>query len=228
MEFWEKPHARKTRTAFDAGAVRTKTDHWTMTPQQVADLQRKYADPVWGEVGTWDIFTQLGRVIDPTDRQLYCVSQLVHTYQVYQAMKADGVKDEVYLVTGLVHDLGKLLILAGERPEFVACDNGVIEGPAPECGLHNCVLHWNHDDFGYDRLKHLLPDDMAWLVKYHSINGEQARPFMCKKDRALADRLLADFKKYDKLTKSVFDLPKVDDDEVRRLLEKHVGPKIVL
>ena len=96
--------------------------------EQVTALRAKYARPVFGLVNTWDLLEQLGGCVDPADPVLYGASQQLHALQVLTAMEADGVKDPVLLAAALIHDVGKLLLLAGEAPENVVGPTAPIVG----------------------------------------------------------------------------------------------------
>ncbi len=209
---------------FDANAKIIKIAHWSQKPDQVKELNEKYKTPVFGMIEPWTILEKLALCIDPTDRELYGVSQWVHTWQVIEAMEKDGVTDEEFLLAGLIHDIGKTLLLTGEKPENIVCDNGVIESRGP--GLDNCIMHWNHDEFGYVRFKNLVPYHVSWLIRYHSVKITDAIPYMDANDRHLVEKYFNKFKKYDKLTKSIYNLPKVATEKYRMLLEKHLPPKI--
>ncbi len=64
------------------------------------------------------------------------------------AMDRDGIDDPELLLAVLVHDLGKLLLVAGEDPANVVCMNSPIGEPTPGVGLDQCTFQWNHDEFG--------------------------------------------------------------------------------
>lgn len=212
---------------FDEKAAVIKQAHWAQTLQHTLDLNRKYASPVFGVVEPWKLIEDLGRCIDPTDRELYGVSQHVHILQVLNAMEEAGIKDELFLLVGLVHDLGKILLLTDESPENIVCDNGIIGDYPAGIGLDRCTQHWNHDEFAHQKLKDHLSYEMGWLVRYHSLKmTDDVKKLMNKKDREIANNYYLRFKDYDKLTKSIYHIPRVDMDKYRRLLEKHL-PKTI-
>jgi hypothetical protein len=82
------------------------------------------------------------------------------------------------------------------------------------------VLQWNHDEFAYQRFKDLVPDDLAWLIRYHSIERSAADPLMDARDVERADRLLTPFAHYDHATKTPFKLPNVSLLDYRDLIEE--------
>ena len=100
-------------------------------------------------------------------------------------------------MTGLIHDLGKILCLFGEPqwavvgdtfpvgcrysdkivfPEFFA-DNPDSEVPEyqtacgiyePACGLDNVHMSWGHDEYLYHVVKDYLPEPGLEMIRYHS------------------------------------------------------------
>jgi predicted HD phosphohydrolase len=201
--------------------------HDAQTVETVAALRQKYAQPVLGRVGIWQLFDMLARCIDPTDQRLFCVSQQVHVLQVLEEMERDGIDDEDLVLAALAHDLGKVLLLTGEVPENVVCMNRPIGTYEPGIGLDNCVLQWNHDEFAYTRLKDHLPDNVAWLVRYHSIHLESVRTYMDARDRDYADRYWNVFARYDHGTKSPFFLPKKRIEDYRETIEARLPATLV-
>jgi hypothetical protein len=189
--------------------------HRAQTHQTVAALRRKYEHAVLGRQRVWDLVEKLALCIDPTDGELHCTSQLVHVQQVVAGMERDGVSDPDMLIAAITHDLGKVLLLTGEAPENVVGMNAPIGRYPRGVGLDNVVFQWNHDEFIYSRLKDYLPDHVAWLLRYHSIEIPLTTPVMDPRDRSYLDRYLRPFRKYDQGTKSPCSLPP------RNILEKY-------
>ncbi|MBV8281968.1 MAG: hypothetical protein JO347_07890, partial [Candidatus Eremiobacteraeota bacterium] len=127
----------------------------------------------------------------------------------------------------LVHDIGKLLLLEREEPENVTCMNAPIGEYSRGAGLDNCVLQWNHDEFAYSRLNGNVPDHIAWLIRYHSIDVDRCEPLMDERDREYATRYLRPFQKYDQGSKSAFRLPTKTLTDYRELIET-LFPKPIL
>ena len=200
--------------------------HNAQTAQTVAALKDKYAQPVLGRVSPWSLVEKLAHCIDPTDQRLCCASQQLHVLQIIDAMEADGTATEEWLLVALVHDLGKVLLLAREAPENVVCMNRPVSVGEPGCGLDNCVLQWNHDEFAYSRLKDHLPDGLAWLVRYHSILPETCEPYMDARDRAYCERYLRPFARYDHETKSPLNLPQRRIEDYRSIVERALPASI--
>lgn len=184
--------------------------HRAQTHETVAALKRKYEHAVLGRWRVWDLIERLALCVDPTDGELYCASQLVHVQQVVAGMERDGVDDRDLLLAALTHDLGKVLLLVGEAPEHVVGMNTPIGRYPPRVGLDRVVFQWNHDEFIYSRLKDHVPDHLAWLLRYHSIEIPRAAPLMDARDRSYLERYLRPFRRYDQGTKSVCSLPPRD------------------
>jgi predicted HD phosphohydrolase len=210
------------RARFEEQALHITLLHRAQTKDTVARLRHKYETPLYGRVETWSLIERLGRCVDPTDVRLGGVSQHLHVLQVLAAMEADGVTDHVLLLTALVHDIGKVLLVAGERPENVVCFNDPIGEYEPGIGLDQCVMQWNHDEFAHSRLRDHVPDAVAWLIRYHSIRLKPCEPLMDARDRAYTERYLRRFQHYDQESKSMYVLPQTRIEDYRTLFEKYL------
>jgi inositol oxygenase len=111
-------------------------------------------------------------------------------------MRRDG-QPRWMILTGLIHDLGKILCLWGEPqwavvgdtfatgcafseknvfPQFFAAnpDRQVARFQTPNgiyepgCGLDNVVLSWGHDEYIYHVAKDYLPPEGLAMLRYHS------------------------------------------------------------
>jgi len=170
----------------------------------------------------------LAQCVDPTDERLFCASQQVHVLQIIDAMENEGAATGEFLLAALVHDIGKVLLLAGEAPENVVCMNRPISVGEPGAGLDQCLFQWNHDEFAYSRLKDHLPDGIAWLVRYHSIIPGSCEVYMNARDREYAERYLRPFARYDHQTKSPYFLPERRIEDYRHIVEESLPATIVL
>jgi hypothetical protein len=209
----------ESKAAFTIAAQPIVARHEAQTAAAVGALQKRYEQPVFGRVRVWDLIERLGSCIDPSDRRLYGASQLLHVLQVLEHMEADGVASDLLLVA-LVHDLGKVLLLTGEDPANVVGLNAVVGEPQDGVGLESCLLQWNHDEFAFQRLKDLLPPDLAWLVRYHSIDVPRVRHLMDTSDLDRAERLLVPFAQYDHGSKTPFRVPPIALADYRDLVEE--------
>jgi predicted HD phosphohydrolase len=215
------------RERFDGEAQLITRRHQAQSREDVARLRSRYERPVYGRVEMWTLLERLGGCIDPTDTRLYGASQHLHLLQVLSAMEADGVTDANLLLAALIHDVGKILLLIGERPENVVCFNEPIGEHEPGIGLDCCVLQWNHDEFGYSRLKDHVPDAVSWLVRYHSIKIDRCAPLMDARDLAYTERYLRTFQRYDQDSKSLYVIPKRTLWDYRERLEKSLPRAII-
>ncbi|KAG5641017.1 hypothetical protein DXG03_006370 [Asterophora parasitica] len=132
-------------------------------------------------MGVWDAMVMLNALIDESDPDT-TASQIEHLLQTAEAIRRDG-KPEWMQVAGLVHDLGKLLLLFGSEGQWDVVGDTFIVGCKfsdkviyPEtfaanpdssddvysteygiykahCGLDNVMLSWGHDEYLYNVFK---------------------------------------------------------------------------
>ena len=137
----------------------------------------------------------LNTLVDDSDPDID-LSQREHLLQSAEAIRADGHEDW-FVLTGLIHDLGKVLCLFGEPqwavvgdtfpvgcafsarivyPEYFA-DNADSQDPRLSsengvyeegCGLGNVQLSWGHDEYLYQVIKDRLPVPAQYMIRYHS------------------------------------------------------------
>jgi Myo-inositol oxygenase len=208
------------REAFGQSAEPILERHRRQTVDEVRALRRKYAKPIFGKVRVWDLIEKLGSCVDPTDRRLFCASQQMHVLQMLETMERDDAATPEMVLVALVHDLGKVLLLTGEDPANVVCMNGLVDGADDGVGLDNATIQWNHDEFAYERLRDHLPEDLAWLVRYHSVEVRAVSNVMDERDRERTRRLLVPFARYDHATKSPFYLPSKGIQQYRDVIEQ--------
>ena len=133
---------------------------------------------------------------DGDQRVVQDVTQIEHALQTAEAIRASN-GPRWFIVTGLVHDLGKILCLFGE-PQWavvgdtfpVGCrwspkivfseffrDNPDSAVPSyqtpngiyePGCGLDNVHMSWGHDEYVYHVVKDYLPPEALYMLRYHS------------------------------------------------------------
>ena len=213
--------------SFDRTAAEIHVHHRSQTLEDVTRLNLKYQEPAIGTLRVGEALTMLKTVVDPTDKELYTVSQWDHIRQVIGMMEQEGVISEEFLIMGLVHDLGKVLLTLHEEPSNIVCDNFAIGTYPDGIGLDNVTFQWNHDEFGYMRLKGHLPPHMARLIRYHSINPSVLR-YMSVADKRFHGKYLEPFRRYDKLSKSPHVVPEIDEDKYLRMLDKWFPDPIVI
>lgn len=147
------------------------------------------------EMTVWDAFDFLNQLVDDSDPDTD-LDQLQHLLQTSEAIRRDGHPDWMVL-TGLMHDLGKVLCLFGEPqwavvgdtfpvgcaysdkivyPEFFAL-NPDAQNPTYQtklgiyeqnCGLRKVYMSWGHDEYIYQMMKDYLPEEGLYMLRYHS------------------------------------------------------------
>lgn len=205
--YWAPAQARDA-LGFYRRTIGIYEDREQQTAETVAALKKKYAQQLAiGRLPVTELLKMLGECYDPSSVALGGVSQLGHSLQVAEGMERDGIRDPDLLIAALVHDLGKLLLLAGERPENVVGMRRLIGEFPHGAGWDNCLFNWGHDDFIYLRLKNYLPDHVAWLLRHHSLMYNDMKPYMDDRDRRYYDRYMRVFQQYDDKTKSMVKAP---------------------
>ena len=192
----------------------------SQTLEDFVALSDKYSAPVLGYVRVWNLLTRLAECIDPFDWSLGCTSQLTHALQVIEGMQRDGVSDPDLLLSALVHDIGKLLLLTGEDPVNLGGGNAPIGVFEPGSGFDNCTFQWSHGEFGYMRLRDYVPDHVAWLVRYHSMSIARCEHLMDERDERYFRQYYSVFSQYDRRTKSRFEPPRTLIGDYRDLVEE--------
>ena len=143
----------------------------------------------------WDALDYLNTLVDDSDPDIN-LPQIDHLIQTAEAIRADG-KPDWMVLTGFVHDLGKVLCLFGEPQWAVVGDTfptGCAYSPkivyseffaanpdkqrpelqtkngmyAPNCGLDAVQMSWGHDEYLYHLLRDYLPMEALYMVRYHS------------------------------------------------------------
>jgi inositol oxygenase len=215
------------RELFDRDAIDIHHRHRSQTLNDVAALNEKYKSPALGKVMVSEVVAKLSLVTDPTDKKLYETTQWGHCAQVIHMMEEEGVVSEEFLVSGLVHDIGKILLHTGEDPANVVCDNFPVGEYDEGIGLDNVVFQWNHDEFGYMRLKDHMPVYLAKLIRYHSLNPTTLK-YLSQEDMWLYENYLRPFRRYDKLSKSDSVVPNIDVEKYMKLLDKWFPNPIII
>ncbi|KAK0099838.1 hypothetical protein ONS95_008589 [Cadophora gregata] len=158
-----------------------KTQHENQTVAFNREVREKFRTTTRAEMTVWEAMEKLNTFIDESDPDT-SLSQIEHLIQSAEAMRRDG-KPRWMQVTGLVHDLGKLLFFYGANGQWdvvgdtfpVGCafsdqivypetmkGNPDYNNPEyntkygiyePECGMDNVMLSWGHDEYLYHVFK---------------------------------------------------------------------------
>src|SRR5229473_6370709 len=172
-----------------------RLNHTYQTRDFVLSKKREYLPLNKRRMGIWEAMEYLNTLVDDSDPDTY-LSQIEHLLQTAEAIRADG-HPRWFILTGLIHDLGKILCLFGEPqwavvgdtfpvgcafsdkvvfPEFFA-DNPDSKNPqyrTPRgiydegCGLSGIHLSWGHDEYLYHVVKDYLPEAALSMIRYHS------------------------------------------------------------
>lgn len=147
------------------------------------------------KMSVWEAMEFLNTLVDDSDPDTD-LGQIEHLMQTAEAIRADG-HPRWFILTGLIHDLGKILCLFGEPqwcvvgdtfplgcafsdkivfPEFFS-DNSDSKDPRFQtecgiyttgCGLDNVQMSWGHDEYLYQVTKAYLPEPALYMIRYHS------------------------------------------------------------
>ncbi|PVH84618.1 putative inositol oxygenase [Cadophora sp. DSE1049] len=158
-----------------------KTQHEKQTVAFNREVREKFRTTTRAEMTVWEAMEKLDTFIDESDPDT-SLSQIEHLLQSAEAMRRDG-KPRWMQVTGLVHDLGKLLFFYGADDQWdvvgdtfpVGCaySNKIVYPETmkgnpdyynpeynttygiyePGCGMDNIMLSWGHDEYLYHVFK---------------------------------------------------------------------------
>jgi len=124
------------------------------------------------------------------------LSQIEHLLQTAEAARRDE-RPRWFVLTALIHDLGKVLCLWGEPQWAVVGDTFPVgcawsdkivfheffqanpDSRVPQyqtrlgvyeeqCGLDRVDLSWGHDEYIYHVAKDYLPEEAHYMLRYHS------------------------------------------------------------
>src|ERR1700742_4715643 len=153
-----------------------RLNHTYQTYDFVQEKRAQYLKFDKKEMSVWDAFDFLNQLVDDSDPDTD-LDQFQHLLQASEAIRADGRPDWMVL-TGLFHDLGKVLCLFGE-PQWAVVGDSYPVGCAfsdkiifseyfdlnkdhhdpryntkygiyePNCGLDNVHMTWGHDEYIY-------------------------------------------------------------------------------
>jgi inositol oxygenase len=146
-------------------------------------------------MSVWEALEYLDTLIDDSDPDLN-LTQIDHALQTAESIRHAN-QPRWFIVTGLIHDLGKILCLWGEPqwavvgdtfpvgcafsdkivyPEFFE-DNPDHRNPEystelgiyePHCGLENVHMSWGHDEYLSHVVKDQIPEEGRYMIRYHS------------------------------------------------------------
>jgi hypothetical protein len=191
-------HEIKTIDEFKEQAFAIQKRARLQTQVDVIALKRKYEQPIFGEIAVERLLELQAQIIDPTNILMFTGSQLTHTLQVLESMENAGITDREFLATTLIHDLGKLAILKGEKWENLEGGGKIPQGEnLPGSGFENCTFSWDHADVVHARFHPYVSEEMAWVLRWHSIQTN-CEPLMDARDRVLFEKYYKPFVRHDR------------------------------
>jgi inositol oxygenase len=172
-----------------------RLNHTYQTYDFVKEKKDNYLQFNKNEMPVWQAFDFLNQLVDDSDPDTD-LDQLQHLLQTSESIRRDG-HPEWMVLTGLMHDMGKVLCLFGE-PQWAVVGDTFPVGCAysdkivypeffknnpdysnPEyntaygiyekgCGLRNVQMSWGHDEYVYQMMKDYLPEEGLYMLRFHS------------------------------------------------------------
>lgn len=163
-----------------------RLNHTYQTFEFVKEKQKDFLQFNRKEMTVWDAFNFLNQLVDDSDPDTD-LDQFQHLLQTSEAIRKDGHPDWMVL-TGLMHDMGKVLCLFGEpqwavvgdtfpvgcaysdkivyaeffknNPDYADTNYNTALGVYEKgCGLRKVDMSWGHDEYIYQIMKNHLPED---------------------------------------------------------------------
>ena len=189
-----------------------RLNHTHQTLDFVRAKKREYLALDKKRMTMWQALEHVDTLVDDSDPDLD-LGQIEHALQTAEAIRADG-HPRWFVLTGLIHDLGKVLWSFGEpqwavvgdtfpvgcafRPSIVLHEyfaaNPDTREPRystrlgiyePGCGLEKVEMSWGHDEYLYHVVKDYLPPEARYMIRYHSFYaGHRERDY----DDLMSDR----------------------------------------
>ena len=172
-----------------------RLNHAHQTYEFVLAKKKQYLAKNRAEMGVWEAMEFLNTLVDDSDPDVD-FSQIEHLMQSAEAIRAHG-HPRWFILTGLIHDLGKVLCLFGEPQWAVVGDtfpvgcrysdkivfaeffdaNPDARNPLfqteygvyeAHLGLDDVHLSWGHDEYLYHVTKDYLPEEALAMIRFHS------------------------------------------------------------
>ena len=172
-----------------------RLNHLNQTFDFVQAKRKEFLSLGRRKMGIWEAMEYLNTLVDDSDPDTD-LSQLEHLLQTAEQIRHEG-HPRWFILTGLIHDLGKILCLWGE-PQWavvgdtfpVGCaysdqivfheffsDNPDSKEPRYQTragvyqegnGLDHVLMSWGHDEYLYNVVKDHLPPEALYMIRYHS------------------------------------------------------------
>ena len=172
-----------------------RLNHQYQTYDYVIAKEKEYFGLSKGEKSIWEAAEFLNTLVDDSDPDTD-LTQIEHLLQTSEAIRKDG-HPRWFVLTGFIHDLGKVLCLWGEPqwgvvgdtfpvgcayskdivfPEYFKA-NPDINNPLyqtkygiyePNCGLDKLHMSFGHDGYIGEVMKNYMPEESLYMLRYHS------------------------------------------------------------
>ena len=172
-----------------------RLNHTSQTYEFVQQKRKQYLGLNNRRMAVWEAMEYLNQLVDDSDPDTD-LSQIEHLLQAAEAARADG-QPRWFILTCLIHDLGKILCLWGEPQWAVVGDTFPVgcawsdkivfhdffslnaDSKVPEYqtrlgvyqengGLDQVDMSWGHDEYLYHVAKDYLPEEALYMIRYHS------------------------------------------------------------
>ena len=172
-----------------------RQNHALQTHEFARAQKQEYGKLAKAKMGIWEAMDRLNALVDDSDPDTD-LTQMEHNLQTAEAIRKDG-HPRWMVLTGFIHDMGKVLCLFDEPqwavvgdtfptgcawsntivfPEYFAAnaDNRVPEYQTANgiyeegCGLDKVDMSWGHDEYLYHVTRPYLPEEAQYMIRYHS------------------------------------------------------------
>src|SRR5436190_11347846 len=172
-----------------------RLNHRYQTFDFVQSKKREFLSLDRRKMGIWEAMEFLNTLVDDSDPDTD-LTQLDHLLQTAEQIRHDR-HPRWFILTGLIHDLGKILCLYGESQWAVVgdtfpvgcawsdkivfhqffADNSDRNQPQYQtrngiyeegAGLDTVMMSWGHDEYLYHVVKDYLPPEALYMIRYHS------------------------------------------------------------
>ncbi len=172
-----------------------RLNHQHQTVDFVRQKRREFLSKNRRRMGVWEAMEYLNTLVDESDPDTE-LTQIEHLMQTAEAIRRDG-HPRWFILTGLIHDLGKILCLWGEPQWAVVGDTFPVgckysekivfheffrdnsdwhnSGYQTDCGIYEpgggleqVEMSWGHDEYLYHVVRDYLPEEGLAMIRYHS------------------------------------------------------------
>jgi inositol oxygenase len=172
-----------------------RLNHCRQTWDFVMEKEQQYLTLSRQKLSIFEAIELVDQIIDESDPDID-LPQCYHFYQTAEALRKDG-QPRWLILTGFIHDLGKILNLYGEPQWAVVGDtfpvgcaysdkvvfseyfatNPDLNNPLyqstfgvynEKCGFNQLHMSWGHDEYLYQVTKNYLPEEASYIIRFHS------------------------------------------------------------